>query len=72
MIRMLFKQHQLRRGTTAVEYVLMLSLIVLACLGSLQMLGQNTRQTFFEVASAIMAAGPAEVGALVIRDDPVN
>lgn len=55
MVRRFSKHVQSRRGTTAVEYALMLTLVVLTCLASLQLLGQNTRQTFFQIANSLMS-----------------
>lgn len=72
MIRKISKNVRSRRGTTAVEYAIMLSLIVLACIGSLQILGQNTRQTFFQIGTSLMSVGPKEVGAPVVGEGPAK
>ena len=37
-------------GPTAVEYAVMLALIIVVCLGSITMLGQNANATFNNVA----------------------
>jgi pilus assembly protein Flp/PilA len=37
-------------GPTAVEYAVMLALIVVVCLGAITTLGQNANQTFNNVA----------------------
>jgi len=43
-------------GTTAVEYAVMLSLIVVVCLGALMSLGTATAGSFTTSRDAIMAA----------------
>ncbi|MBL8890343.1 MAG: hypothetical protein JNL67_10220 [Planctomycetaceae bacterium] len=43
-----------RRGNTAVEYAIVLGLIVIACLSSIQMLGQNVRQVMERASGALM------------------
>lgn len=40
-------------GPTAVEYAVMLSLIVAVCLASIRTLGTNTKTTFTRVANSI-------------------
>jgi pilus assembly protein Flp/PilA len=44
-------------GPTAVEYAVMLSLIIVICLGSVKTIGSRANSTFSSVASQI--AGPA-------------
>jgi pilus assembly protein Flp/PilA len=39
-------------GPTAVEYVVMLSLIVLVCLAAIRVFGTNTNATFQNIASS--------------------
>jgi pilus assembly protein Flp/PilA len=40
-------------GPTAVEYAVMLALIVVVCLGAIQAIGTNTNTTFTNVSQAI-------------------
>jgi pilus assembly protein Flp/PilA len=40
-------------GPTAVEYAVMLALIVVVCIGSIQLLGSNANATFNSVATSI-------------------
>ena len=40
-------------GPTAVEYAVMLALIIVVCIGAIQMLGSNANATFTSVGSAI-------------------
>jgi pilus assembly protein Flp/PilA len=40
-------------GPTAVEYAVMLALIIVVCIGAIQMLGSNANQTFQSVGNAI-------------------
>lgn len=40
-------------GPTAVEYAVMLALIVVVCIGAIQSLGTNANQTFTSVADTI-------------------
>lgn len=42
-----------RSGSTAVEYAVVLGLIVIACIGTLQVLGQNTEQVFRRIATGL-------------------
>jgi pilus assembly protein Flp/PilA len=42
-------------GPTAVEYAVMLSLIVVVCLAAISTLGRNTNATFSFVGSSIQA-----------------
>jgi pilus assembly protein Flp/PilA len=43
-------------GPTAVEYAVMLALIVIVCLVSITAIGNNANQTFDSVAQALTAA----------------
>jgi pilus assembly protein Flp/PilA len=51
--------HSLKRflvsedGPTAVEYAVMLALIIVVCLGAIQAVGTNTNTTFTTVGNAI-------------------
>jgi pilus assembly protein Flp/PilA len=40
-------------GPTAVEYAVMLSLIIVVCISAIQILGQNANATFTTVGNAI-------------------
>lgn len=40
-------------GPTAVEYAVMLALIIVVCLGAITTLGQNANTTFTNVATAV-------------------
>jgi pilus assembly protein Flp/PilA len=40
-------------GPTAVEYAVMLALIIVVCIGAITTLGTNANQTFTSVGSAI-------------------
>jgi pilus assembly protein Flp/PilA len=40
-------------GPTAVEYAVMLALIVMVCLGSIKTLGSNTKTTFTNAANSL-------------------
>jgi pilus assembly protein Flp/PilA len=40
-------------GPTAVEYAVMLALIIVVCLGAITILGQNANSTFTGVGTAI-------------------
>jgi len=44
-------------GPTAVEYALMLALIVVVCIGSIQTLGTTANSTFQKVGSQLGKAG---------------
>lgn len=44
-------------GPTAVEYAVMLALIVIVCLAAISSLGTATRDTFQNVTNAISGAG---------------
>lgn len=43
-------------GPTAVEYAVMLALIIVVCLGAITTLGQNANSTFTSVGTAISAS----------------
>ena len=44
-------------GPTAVEYAVMLALIIVVCIGAITTLGSNANKTFTSVGSAINVAG---------------
>ena len=44
-------------GPTAVEYAVMLALIIIVCLASIQAIGTNANLTFNSVATPIAPAG---------------
>jgi pilus assembly protein Flp/PilA len=44
-------------GPTAVEYAVMLALIIVVCIGAITVLGQNANTTFGTVGTAIGGAG---------------
>jgi pilus assembly protein Flp/PilA len=44
-------------GPTAVEYAVMLALIIIVCLASIQLIGTNANATFNSVASKLPAGG---------------
>jgi pilus assembly protein Flp/PilA len=44
-------------GPTAVEYAVMLALIIVVCIGAITTLGANANTTFSEVGSAVATAG---------------
>ena len=44
-------------GPTAVEYAVMLALIVIVCLAAINQIGQNANTTFQNVANSIGTAG---------------
>jgi len=44
-------------GPTAVEYAVMLALIVIVCLAAINQIGQNANTTFQNVANSIGGAG---------------
>jgi pilus assembly protein Flp/PilA len=44
-------------GPTAVEYAVMLALIVIVCLGAIRAVGTNTNATFNRVATQIGSSG---------------
>lgn len=43
-------------GPTAVEYAVMLALIVIVCLTAIQSIGSNANSTFTKVASSLQTA----------------
>jgi pilus assembly protein Flp/PilA len=43
-------------GPTAVEYAVMLALIIVVCIGAIQTLGTNANATFTSVGTAISAS----------------
>jgi pilus assembly protein Flp/PilA len=43
-------------GPTAVEYAVMLALIIVVCIGAITTLGSNANQTFTSVGTAISAS----------------
>ena len=43
-------------GPTAVEYAVMLALIIVVCIGAITILGQNANTTFTSVGTAIGSA----------------
>jgi pilus assembly protein Flp/PilA len=45
------------QGPTAVEYAVMLSLIVVVCIGTITTLGSNTNKTFTTTAKAAGKGG---------------
>ena len=44
-------------GPTAVEYAVMLALIIVVCIAAITTLGQNANNTFLSVGNAIGSAG---------------
>jgi pilus assembly protein Flp/PilA len=46
-------------GPTAVEYAVMLALIIVVCIGAIQILGTNANATFTSVGSAITSSSGA-------------
>jgi pilus assembly protein Flp/PilA len=47
---------QAEDGPTAVEYAVMLALIIVVCIGAITILGQNANTTFTTVGSAVATA----------------
>jgi pilus assembly protein Flp/PilA len=43
-------------GPTAVEYAVMLALIIVVCIGAITTLGKNTNSTFTSTATAISSS----------------
>ena len=43
-------------GPTAVEYAVMLALIIVVCIGAIQILGTNANTTFTSVGNAITSS----------------
>jgi pilus assembly protein Flp/PilA len=54
--RMVWEFYQCEEGPTAVEYAVMLALIITVCIGSVQILGANTNSTFKTVATKLGSA----------------
>ena len=44
-------------GPTAVEYAVMLALIIVVCIGSIAILGSNANKTFTTVGTVISTSG---------------
>jgi pilus assembly protein Flp/PilA len=44
-------------GPTAVEYAVMLALVITVCLGSIQVLGTNTNTSFNNLSNSLDALG---------------
>lgn len=44
-------------GPTAVEYAVMLALVITVCLGSIQILGSNTNASFNNLSNSLDALG---------------
>jgi pilus assembly protein Flp/PilA len=44
-------------GPTAVEYAVMLALIIVVCIAAISVLGSNAENTFYKVGSAVNTAG---------------
>jgi pilus assembly protein Flp/PilA len=44
-------------GPTAVEYAVMLALIIVVCIAAISLLGSNTEATFAKVGSTVKTAG---------------
>ncbi len=44
-------------GPTAVEYAVMLALIIVVCIASISLLGSNTNNTVTKVGSAVKTSG---------------
>ena len=44
-------------GPTAVEYAVMLALIIVVCLAAISQLGQNANSSFSRISSSIGASG---------------
>jgi pilus assembly protein Flp/PilA len=47
---------QAEDGPTAVEYAVMLALIIVVCIGAITVLGQNANTTFTTVGNAVATA----------------
>ena len=50
LIGQLVRFHEAEDGPTAVEYAVMLALIIVVCIAAITMLGQNANATFDNVA----------------------
>jgi pilus assembly protein Flp/PilA len=46
-------------GPTAVEYAVMLALIVLVCLTAISSLGQAAKNNFYRIKNSVAAAAPS-------------
>jgi pilus assembly protein Flp/PilA len=44
-------------GPTAVEYAVMLALIIVVCIAAISVLGSNAEGTFYKVGSAVNTSG---------------
>ncbi len=44
-------------GPTAVEYAVMLALIIVVCIAAISALGSNAEATFYKVGSAVNTSG---------------
>jgi pilus assembly protein Flp/PilA len=44
-------------GPTAVEYAVMLALIIVVCISAIQMLGSNTNNTFSYIGASVGSVG---------------
>ena len=49
-------------GPTAVEYAVMLALIIVVCIAAISVLGSNANDTFANVAGAVGGTGGAAAG----------
>jgi pilus assembly protein Flp/PilA len=56
MIRTVIRFLEAEDGPTAVEYAVMLALIIVVCLAAITAVGTNTNSTFSAVGSAIKPA----------------
>jgi pilus assembly protein Flp/PilA len=54
--RMVWEFYKCEEGPTAVEYAVMLALIITVCMGAVQILGANTNSTFKTVATKLGSA----------------
>ncbi len=50
-------RHRARRGTAAVEYAVVLALIVVVCIGNLRLLGSNSARTYQAISQALGSGG---------------
>ena len=57
MIRRIVRFFKREDGPTAVEYAVMLALIIVVCLVSITQLGQNANSSFNSVGTKLKAAG---------------
>jgi pilus assembly protein Flp/PilA len=56
-VKQLVKFLKQEDGPTAVEYAVMLALIIVVCITAIQQLGSNANATFSSVSSSINPAG---------------